>query len=132
VTAPTAVYPCPRNDGGHLEDDSYLFPKGKGCDVCGREFRLVDTTWTEVPPTSAVYLWCPSCLDGRSEVDPSNPDLPMECEACGHEWEPGLLSVELVLGARGYVFTPNHGWRTEAEMREDAVGCDSCRYGGHR
>ena len=48
MTGVAAPIPCPLNDGGLLEDDSYLFPSGRGCDVCGKEFRLIGATWKEV------------------------------------------------------------------------------------
>ena len=71
---------------------------------------------------SAVYVTCP--CGGRAEVDPSNPELPVQCELCETEWLPIALDLNLAIQAAGYSFTDRHGWRTDADIQDDSWNCE--------
>ena len=78
---------------------------------------------------SAVYVWCPDCLAGRAEIDPSNPDEEVQCNDsggtnCDWTWTPSPETVRRALESRGYSYSDRHGWRTDADIQDDSWNCE--------
>ena len=81
---------------------------------------------------TAVYVWCPDCLAGRAEIDPSHPDEEVQCDDsggtnCDMTWTPDPDAFANAMTAAGYRNDENHGWVAPGE--KFWLRCDACYYG---
>lgn len=82
---------------------------------------------------SAVYVWCPSCLAGRAEIDPSHPDDIVQCDDsggtnCDAEFAPEPDAFAKAMTDAGYVNDENHGWVDPTDTSW-WLDCNPCYYG---